>query len=377
MNNDIMRPKLCIIYNFAAHYRESVFICIDQSYNCDWFFGRKNGDIKRMDYSHLRGGVQELDRFSWRGLVWQKGILQLLFKNQYQQYLILAQTKDISTWVFSILARIFFHQKKVYFWSHGWYGKENHLERILKKAFFSLPNGGTFLYGNYARELMVREGLNPSKLYVIHNSLDYDHQVLVRQSISVGSVYNQHFGNTDSNLVFIGRLTPVKKLDQILLSMSLLQKKGHYYNLTLVGGGKMEDNLKELSQKLNLQDRIWFYGPCYDEFRIGELIYNADLCVSPGNVGLTAIHSLVFGTPVLTHDLFPYQMPEFEAIVPGVTGDFFRFNDIDSLAEKIDELLNMIRGSREAVRKACFAEIDKEWTPAFQMGVLKQVIKQC
>lgn len=56
-----------------------------------------------------------------------------------------------------------------------------------------------------------------------------------------------------------------------------------------------------------------------------EFIYNADLCVSPGNVGLTAMHSLVFGCPVITHNCFEWQMPEFEAIQPGITGDFLRW----------------------------------------------------
>ena len=44
--------------------------------------------------------------------------------------------------------------------------------------------------------------------------------------------------------------------------------------------------------------------------------------VSPGNVGLTAIHSLSYGTPVLTHNNFNNQMPEVESIQPGFNGYF-------------------------------------------------------
>lgn len=67
---------------------------------------------------------------------------------------------------------------------------------------------------------------------------------------------------------------------------------------------------------------VWFYGSCYDEQTNAELIYNADMCVAPGNVGLTAIHAMTFGCPVITHSDFKWQMPEFEAIHPGKTGDF-------------------------------------------------------
>ena len=83
-----------------------------------------------------------------------------------------------------------------------------------------------------------------------------------------------------------------------------------------------------------LNQNVCFFGPCYDEFEIGMLIYNAALCVSPGNVGLTAIHSLSYGTPVISHNDFKHQMPEFEAIVPGETGAFFIANDLNSLEPK-------------------------------------------
>ena len=41
----------------------------------------------------------------------------------------------------------------------------------------------------------------------------------------------------------------------------------------------------------------------------------SDLTVSPGNIGLTAIHSLSYGTPVCSHSNFNNQMPESEAII--------------------------------------------------------------
>lgn len=83
-----------------------------------------------------------------------------------------------------------------------------------------------------------------------------------------------------------------------------------------------KQQLQQQVKSYNLANNIWFYGACYDEIKNAALIYNADLCVSPGNVGLTAMHSMVFGTPVITHNDFKWQMPEFEAIEPGKTGDF-------------------------------------------------------
>lgn len=364
--------KLCVIYNFAAHYRAPVFVEIDQSYDCDWFFGKSNCDIKKMDYALLKGNVTEIDNKCMMGGNWQKGVLKLLRRKEYDKFLVFAQTKDFSTWAFGLMARLFHSKKRVFFWSHGFYGKETHMERVVKKALFKLPNGGTFLYGNYARNLMIKEGLNPDKLFVIHNSLAYNEQVANRQQLTSKPIYNEHFNNDYPNLFFVGRLTPVKKLDMVLKAIKQLKDKGQHYNLTLIGGGEEEEELVALTKELNLNDRVWFYGPCYDEKTLGEMIYNADLCVSPGNVGLTAMHTMVFGTPVLTHDDFSHQMPEFEAIHEGETGAFFKYGDIGALEEAIARWFNQKGDKREMIRQACMKEIDDNWTPQFQIEVLKQ-----
>ena len=67
-------------------------------------------------------------------------------------------------------------------------------------------------------------------------------------------------------------------------------------------------------------------------------------------------------------------MPEFEAIVPNQTGNFFLRGDVASLAETIEDWLKNKADKRDQVREACYKEIDGQWTPAFQMKVLRQTI---
>ena len=73
---------------------------------------------------------------------------------------------------------------------------------------------------------------------------------------------------------------------------------------------------------------------------LAYFIFHASLCVSPGNVGLAAIHSLSFGTPVCTHSNLLNQMPEIEAVEEGVTGCYFDENNLDNLIEVINNWLN-------------------------------------
>lgn len=366
--------KLCLIYNFAQHYRTSIFKLIDQEYDCDYVFGNAYLNIKKMDYSLLKGKVTEVPTKHFGRWSYRPGVQRMLCID-YDAYILLGETQVLSTWLFCLRAKLFHPNKKVYFWTHGWYGKETTAERLLKKLFFKLPNGGIFLYGNYARELMIKEGFDPGRLYVIHNSLAYDEQIAIRQQLSQKPLYKEHFGNNNPNLFFVGRLTTIKKLDMVLHAMAQLRENGQNYNMTFIGGGDVQGNLEDLANELGLQENVWFYGACYDEKALGEMIFNADLCVSPGNIGLTAMHSLVFGTPAITHNDFSHQMPEFEAIHDGETGSFFKIDDVASLAEGISKWFAEKGDRREEVRRACMKEIDENWTPQFQMEVLKKHLK--
>lgn len=365
--------KLCTIYNFAPHYRTSIFILMDKELHCDFVFGDSMSDVKKMDYSLLKNKVTETHtKHLFCGLYWQN-IISLLFKD-YDSYILLGESRALSTWIFCLLCRLLKPKKKIYLWTHGCYGRESRIESFIKKIEFKLANGGIFVYGNYARELMINKGFNPNKLHTIHNSLAYDQQINIRKELKAEPIYKKHFNNDNHNLFFVGRLTSVKKLDQLLDAMIISNAKGIHYNMTFIGGGTELEKLEQKVKDNGLQEQVWFYGPCYDEKELSSLIYNADLCVAPGNIGLTAMHSMVFGTPCITHNDFKWQGPEFEAIIPYKTGIFFKRNDVEDLSERINEWFRLNGNERDNVRKACMDEIDKWWNPHFQMEVLKAVL---
>jgi glycosyltransferase involved in cell wall biosynthesis len=166
----------------------------------------------------------------------------------------------------------------------------------------------------------------------------------------------------------------VKKLDMILDAMSIAKQKGIFYNCTFIGNGEDRELLESKVDSYGLSKQVWFYGACYDEAELSKMIYNADLCVAPGNVGLTAMHSLVYGCPIITHNNFPYQMPEFEAIVPNKTGLFFDFDSAESLYKTINSWFSLDL-ERDDVRQMAYDEIDSHWNPRVQIDVLKKIIK--
>lgn len=364
--------KLCNIYNSAAHYRRAIFLQMDSEFDCAWAFGEKpigGKDIKSMNPEEFRNFLGYLKNVRLFGnWYWQRGAMRLLFQD-FDTYLVLGEPFCLSTWFFCALAKLM-PKKRVFFWTHGWYGRENFAKRVLKKIFFRLGNG-VFLYGNYARELMIKEGFSPEKLWTIHNSLAYGEQRKLRERLTPSPIFSEHFRNENKTLVFVGRLTKTKRLDMILDAAANLRSRGMELSIVFIGDGTERKPLQEKTRELNLEKNVWFYGACYDEAKLSELIFNADLCVSPGNIGLTAIHALSFGCPCVTHDDFRNQMPEFEAIVPGKTGAFFERGNTASLADAIREWFSENR-SRDEIRRDCFAEIDASWNPQFQINILKK-----
>lgn len=368
--------KICCIFNIPSLYREKIYLDIDQTYDCEWYFEQEDNGINLFDTKKLKKAhILKHGRFISRFYI-MKGLVSMVWNNRkkYDRYLMVGTPLCVSLWELCFLLKIFQPKSKIYFWTHGWYGKESLAERIIKKTFFKLADG-LFLYGNYAKELLIKEGFDEKRLYVIHNSLSYDVQMGLRKQMQASSVYLDHFGNTNPVLIFIGRLTPVKQLDMLVQAVADLKAKDQMYNLVFIGDGPMRASLEQCAENLNIKDQIWFYGACYDEKVNAELVYNADLCVAPGNIGLTAIHSLMFGCPALTHDDFRYQMPEFEAINPYHTGLFFKRGNQSSLNEKINEWFRVNGEHRDYVRKLCYKEIDNQWNPMFQMNVFQNVLK--
>lgn len=363
--------KLCVIYNFAQKYREGIFREIDKEWDCEWIFGKAFGGIKEMDVTQLKHATQVKRVNLPYGFTWQKGVLNRLLGKEPNSFLMLGDLFSASTWTMLLLRPFVAPKKRIYLWSHGWYGREGLGKRWMKRWFFGLATK-TFLYGNYAKTVAAAQRNDARKLHVIHNSLDYNYQASLRAGVQSSDIYTSHFGNARKTLLFIGRLTHVKRLDEVIRAIHLLKKKGEAYNLVLVGSGEDEQELKHLAVDSDVP--VWFFGECYDDKVNCELIYNADLCVSPGNVGLTAMHTMMFGTPVISHDNFTNQMPEFEAIKPGVTGDFFKEGNVESLANAISRWFERNGDRREAVRQACYREIDESWNPEFQMMVFRKHI---
>lgn len=368
MSKNVSNIKICCIFNVAPHYNASIYKLMDKELDCHFYFGdRIHMPIKLMNYESLEGFKGRLKYILlFSSFYWQKGAVSKFFK-PYNDYILIGEPFCLSNWVLLLLS--LFSNKKIYLWTHGWYGNESFFKSLIKKIFYGLSNH-LFLYGDYAKRLMINEGFNPNKLTCIYNSMDYEKQLAIRNNLKKSNVYINTFKNTNPVIIYVGRIQKSKRLDILIDTVEQLNQESFFVNTVIVGQDVENTGIELLIKERGLENHIWLYGPCFDEDVLGDLFYNADVCVTPGSVGLTAIHSLMYGTPVITHDDFSNQGPEFEVIIEGTTGFFFKKDNVCDLKVKIKGLLN--RNQKYPMyRKEGYRMIDERYNPHYQIQVFK------
>lgn len=370
--------KVCLLLNYAPHYREEIFLLLEENLNATFFLGNETlaPNIKKMNYSLFRKTPVEL-RFTriFKNFSWLRNSIPQVFKNEFETFIITGEPYCVSSWFVLFAAKI--NGKKILPWTHGWYGREKGLKKILKKIYFGLSNG-VLLYGQYAREKMIEEGFPKEKLHVIYNSMHYSKQVRIRRTLEKSNVFRDIFGNNRPVIIFVGRITAKKKLNLLVDAFELAMKgNGKKFNVVLVGAGEHEVNHLTVAVEKSGFSAFWkFLGPCYDENLLGNYFFNADICVLPGEAGLTGIHSMGYGTPVITHNNLTEQMPEFEAIIPGVTGDFFIQESPESMADTIERWLDRFPEKSNFVSANCMEVIDTYFNPKYQLKIISDLIER-
>lgn len=370
-----------IFVNLAPLYRAPLWIALlhHPGWDVHFYYGNNVNGVETIDFdkeafSTYSDKIHKVCNYWWKRnrLVWQKGVIRECVHGRIDFAVFSGEMSRLSTWIAVIICR--FRGVRVIFWGHGLYGDEKGFKLTFKKTFLRLANKH-LLYERRAKEILIQQGFVPDTLYVVFNSLDYDYHRILRsklQGLNKKDVFPFFTDPFLPVIIFIGRLTSVKKLDLLLQAMNQINDQMIKVNLIIVGEGENRNRLEDLGQTGLKKGWLYFTGACYDEELNGRYLSMADLCVSPGNAGLTAIHSLSFGTPVCTHDNMYHQMPESGAIQNGYNGFFFKENDVNDLKIKIGNWVNIM--DREIMRRKSYEIIDSYYNPYYQLTVFERLI---
>lgn len=371
------KRNVAVVFHFFPHYRDATLQKLARSTRNSYCFLADTTDPQRFG---IKGSTIESDPEFHRIRTWRigrvffhPGLLAWAVGRKVDTFVIASVPYCLSYWILPLLARL--RGKRVIFWTIGWIQDERGFKNWLRTTFNSLAHTLLF-YGHHGKQLAMDRGFHSDRLHVVYNALDYESQKRFRSAVTPADLVQtrrQLFASPDDPvLVCCSRLQPHRQLGLVVSALEKLRGQGIRMNLLLIGDGPERERLEAQAAAAGVA--VHFFGACYDEAILSRLIMSADLTVAPGMVGLTAMQSLAYGTPVLTHD-DPYQQaPESESLEPGVTGQFFRYQDVDDLAAKILDWFE--RGpDREWIRQRCQNIIERFYNPDFQARVIERAVE--
>jgi glycogen(starch) synthase len=154
------------------------------------------------------------------------------------------------------------------------------------------------------REDLVRHGWQASKISVVWNGVDpdkYDRSLV--KSEDVEAVRERHGVPKDGNMIlFIGRLTWVKGVRNLVQAMPSIVKEYPKTKLVILGKGEEQKDIIELANRLGVGDNV----DCHFEFvpEPERIAYYAaaDMCVFPSiyePFGIVSLEAMSMAKPVV------------------------------------------------------------------------------
>ncbi len=218
-------------------------------------------------------------------------------------------------------------------------------------------------------ELILHYGASPARISVIPCGVNLElfqpvDKEMAKQELGFGD---------DKIILFVGRVEPLKGIEQLLKAMPYLQNS-QGTRLLLIGGDENSqyemERLQGLSRDLHIEDSVTFLGSIKQE-RLPYFYSAADVCVIPSyyeSFGLVTLESLACGTPVVATDV-----GDFKSIIrQGETGYVVMDNAPHHLAEKIDLLLSKPGSSMKSALSIRESVTEFSWS-----NIAQQIIEQC
>jgi glycosyltransferase involved in cell wall biosynthesis len=142
----------------------------------------------------------------------------------------------------------------------------------------------------------VDSGSEIPKIYTIENGINL--QETGKTEVDILKKYK--IEKNEFIILFLGRLIPVKRPEDLIKAFSLIYNKIPKSRLIIAGSGNEESKLRKLISDLNISNRVILTGFVSPKTGKWDLLERCDISVSP---------SLVEGLPIATLEAFSYGKP--------------------------------------------------------------------
>lgn len=233
---------------------------------------------------------------------------------------------------------------RVLLWGHGYSKRDSWIKGLLNETTARLASGLVF-YEEHTCGAWARRGFDPRKLFVARNTIDVAGVLEAASQWRADSGRLLEFADRQGIvgrdvLLYVGRWDPSRGLDLLGDALQCVRKSHPQALLVIVGTGDGSRYAAAAPQDiLDDPEAARFLGPIYDENELAPWMLSAKVFCYPSNIGLSLIHAMAYGVPVVTSDRISAHGPEIRALKDGETGLLFRNGDARDLAAKINALL--------------------------------------
>jgi glycosyltransferase involved in cell wall biosynthesis len=364
------KRNIVLLEPVFAHYREDLYHHLFESDRFEFkiiggseYIGIKSIDDERME---------KLPYFSMQlfghQFYWLRGAIKRIFR--IRPATVICSGVDfhhIYTIILFILLKGIL-QKEFYWWSHGTYGNQGVVGIFFRKLFYRTATG-LFVYSSEGKNRLLSMGVKEENICVINNALNYTDYGYLNQDI-----FKKKTNQNQLKILFSGRITPEKELEILIQAIAILQSKGSIsVKCSIVGGGNALP-YSELVKRLGLTDCIEFTGARYAGEAVSYFL-DADIFVYPGGIGLSVLHAMSYGLPVITTDYMASHGPEVELVQPGVDGDFFCDHSPEALADMLLHWNEKLNSHQQEIAQSCIHRIEElEYLPHLMANSLLEFL---
>jgi glycosyltransferase involved in cell wall biosynthesis len=245
-------------------------------------------------YAAVPMPTKEFNPFGFR-LVWWKGTFKQIRQIDPDMLIILFNPGNISFWLVQLYA--YRRKIKIGLWSNGSVRKEiTGVKKNVRQIFlnFFLRRAKVHLcYGSRYKKELLSMGIKESDIFVAQNTIN------VEKILTFCKERKREVSGEKVNFLTVGVLIRDKNIDLGIKAVSMLIREGYKASFTIIGKGKILEELRALVMEEKMEENIFLTGYKSDE-EIPSYFMAADVFIMPGVGGLAVNEAMAYGLPILS-----------------------------------------------------------------------------
>lgn len=326
LDKNLFQVKLVLVKHLRKYYQENKYEELIRD-SCEIIYINRKLSIKSLPYI-----IFDLSR------IIKKESPDLLFSTRFKSNVMMYAAKCIARFKGPIVLRESTNRTEEGI---------NTIEKLLISYAYNRANGVIALSNGVANDLRHNFKIENDKIRVIYNPVDTD-EIIKLSNLPVEKKDQHLFSKDTISIISVGRLFDQKDHQTLLKAFKLVAER-YPVQLLILGQGPLESELKSLSEKLCINDKVHFLG-----FKKNPYVYMkcSDLFVLSSKFegfGHVLVEAMVVKTPVISSNC--PSGPE-EVLCGGEYGELFPVGNYEDLAKKIMRMLEDKHRSNQLVEKS-------------------------